>query len=158
MTTEQSTKLRSLFKVIFASKINADKYGQVSSLEELESLLENNPEDKKMVEETLDNYSDIELEAMAEELNASVESENQPIMAAKGAKIDYLSTLRKLKKGGKAKKCKCGCDIVEVQERGGKLISKCSCGCDVKTKKQVPKAKIDPEKLATVSKFKKYKK
>ena len=52
---------------------------------------------------------------------------NDAMLAAKGAK------LKKLK--NKAKKCKCGCDMVTVKEKGGKMISKCSCGCGGNIKK-----------------------
>lgn len=34
-----------------------------------------------------------------------------------------------MKKGGKAKKCSCGCDLITIKEDGGKLTSKCSCNC-----------------------------
>ena len=52
---------------------------------------------------------------------------NNAILAAKGAKLKKLKS--------KAKKCKCGCDMVTVKEKGGKMISKCSCGCGGDIKK-----------------------
>lgn len=145
------TEIRKLFTIIFASKLNADKYGKINSFEELENLLENNPEDKVKVEETLDNYSDEELQTMADTQQATINSD--------GGKLNYIKNLQSLKKGGKTssvKKCKCGCDLIEVQGDGGKLLSKCACGCDLKRKKH--NIEIDSKKLTDLSKFKKYKK
>lgn len=53
------------------------------------------------------------------------------VSAKKGAKLDYLISLSKYKKGKKinTKKCKCGCDMINVKEDGGKIVSKCSCNC-----------------------------
>lgn len=145
------TEIRKLFTIIFASKLNADKYGKINSFEELENLLENNPEDKVKIEETLDNYSDEELQTMADTQQTTINSN--------GGKLNYIKSLQSLKKGGKTpfvKKCKCGCDLIEVQGDGGKLLSKCACGCDLKRKKH--NVEIDSKKLTDLSKFKKYKK
>lgn len=59
------------------------------------------------------------------------------LSAANGAKLSNLKRLRKVKKKKHTKKCKCGCDLIESMEEGGKLVSKCSCGCKgVKSKKK----------------------
>lgn len=54
-------------------------------------------------------------------------------MAMNGAKLEKIKKLKGLKKGGpvakKAKKCSCGCDIIETKEAGGKISSTCSCKC-----------------------------
>jgi hypothetical protein len=57
----------------------------------------------------------------------------------KGAKLEKINKLNKLKKGApitkKAKKCACGCDIIESKEAGGKISSTCSCKCGGTIKK-----------------------
>lgn len=125
MDNEQRNELYKFFKLIFASKLNQDKYKDVKSYEDLDSLLEEYPEDKNIIEEELNSYTEDELLSIAEQL-----INQQPTMAKNGTKLEYLT---KLKKGKKiTKKCKCGCDLITVKESGGKLVSKCSCGCNNK--------------------------
>lgn len=56
---------------------------------------------------------------------------NSPTYAKDGAKLDYIKSLNSYKKGKKIKpvKCKCGCEMVEAKEAGGKIVSKCACNC-----------------------------
>lgn len=70
--------------------------------------------------------TDEDWENLDEQYSQQKES-NEAILAAKGAKLKKLKS--------KAKKCKCGCDMVTVKEKGGKMISKCSCGCGGDIKK-----------------------
>lgn len=49
-------------------------------------------------------------------------------MAKKGAKLEKLTSFKK------ATKCKCGCAMVDVKEKGGKISSTCSCKCGGKVK------------------------
>lgn len=51
-------------------------------------------------------------------------------MFAKGGKLNYL--VETFAKGGKTKKCSCGCDLVTTMEKGGKVVTKCACGCKAK--------------------------
>jgi len=77
------------------------------------------------------------------------QSQTQPQqgMFKDGGKLDAF--VSKYKKGGKArsygkKKCKCGCDMIEVKENGG-TIERCACGCEVKKQQQggtVPQNRI----------------
>lgn len=49
-------------------------------------------------------------------------------VAKNGNKLGYLKSLNSYKKG-KPQKCKCGCDMIDVKEEGGKITTKCSCNC-----------------------------
>lgn len=49
------------------------------------------------------------------------QEEEQVTMAKKGAKLKQLKSA--------TKKCKCGCNMVDFKEAGGKMSSKCSCNC-----------------------------
>jgi hypothetical protein len=55
----------------------------------------------------------------------------ETMTAENGAKLEYLKSLNSYKKGKKMqpKKCKCGCDMIDVKDEGGKITSKCSCNC-----------------------------
>ncbi|MDA3856315.1 MAG: hypothetical protein PF569_08710 [Candidatus Woesearchaeota archaeon] len=121
MDEEQRKELYNLFRLLFAAQVDSDKYSQVESYEELNTLLEQNPTDKSAVEQTMNKYTEEELLQIAANLQGEdVES------AKKGKKLEYAKKLRSYKKG---QKCKCGCDLVLTKESGGKLTQKCACGC-----------------------------
>ena len=72
--------------------------------------------------------------------------------AKNGAKLLNLNKLRAGKKlPAKTKKCKCGCDMIDTKEAGGKIVSSCSCKC---SGGKMPKA-IDGKKLEYLQKIKK---
>lgn len=121
MDQETKVTLRNLFKLVFASNKDKDKYSKVESFEELDEILAANPEDNAAVEEAINSYTDEELLSMAAELK----EELTPV-AKSGGKVEYLGKLQKYKKG---KKCKCGCDLIFSKEDGGKITQKCACGC-----------------------------
>lgn len=120
MDENKKKELHNLFRLIFATKINSEKYSKVTSYDELNNLLENTPEEKSQVEAMLGEFTDEELLEIASKLQES-EKEKTPISAKKGA---YLKKLKKY-----SNKCKCGCDLIQVKGEGGKMIKKCSCGC-----------------------------
>jgi len=115
---------KNILKLIFAAKMNPEKYSNVESFDELDSLLAESPEELEAVMAGMEPYSDDEIINFVSSL-----SENEDVTYAKnGSKLDYISSLRKGKKVS-TKKCACGCDIVTTKEKGGKMVSKCACGC-----------------------------
>ncbi len=52
--------------------------------------------------------------------------QSDPTMFALGGKIEYLAS--KFARGGRVKRCSCGCAKITKREHGG-LIEKCACGC-----------------------------
>jgi hypothetical protein len=120
MAAKKNKELENLFKLLFATKINPDKYKDVKSYEELDSLLEQNLEDKQQVYQLLSSYTEDELQSMASEMYETTQ------MAKSGGKLNYLNKLKKYKKGAR---CKCGCELVFTKEKGGKVTQKCACGC-----------------------------
>ena len=121
---------------------NPEKYkNDPVFLEQMEKLT---TQDAELIEEisvaatdTTDRYKNIwdKVETLLQE---------SPQKAKNGAKLEYLKSLNSYKKGKKImkKKCKCGCDMVDVKEAGGKIVSKCACGCDTKKVKMKSKGGV----------------
>lgn len=66
------------------------------------------------------------IKTLIEQYKKSKEGSPETGMFKRGGKLVYLTEL--YKKGGKTKKCKCGCDLKRVMEKGG-VVEKCACGC-----------------------------
>lgn len=106
------------------------KYPTGSSEEELTNFLTENESEvqtylteyQSIAPEDLQNDSDF-----VEFYNQIQPQQEDTIAYAKnGAKLTYL---KKLKKGGKSKKCSCGCEMITKKDAGGKLTSTCACNC-----------------------------
>ena len=98
----------------YAAALMKQKYPELD-LKDTEKLQELFSENEEELIDKINDVSEEEWQQLADQ---------ETVFAAKGAK------LQKLKSG--AKKCKCGCAMVDIKDKGGKLVSKCACGCDVK--------------------------
>lgn len=129
MTDERKQELFPYFAFTYSQQLNSEKYGNTSSIEEWANLIQESPEDIQTITEAASQLSDEDWDNLDKEYvqNQNTQAEQQVTYAKKGAK---LKKLMELKKGGKAKKCSCGCDMITVKENGGKLTSKCSCNCN----------------------------
>ena len=132
MTEEKKKELFPFFALLYSKELNPQKYEEASTFEEWSVLLENSPEDIEKIttaasELTDEQWSSIELEYIEQ----NEEKEEDTILAKKGLKLENLKKLYSYKKGKKIKvnKCSCGCDMITVKEKGGKITSKCSCNC-----------------------------
>lgn len=125
MTDEKKKELFSHFAYIYSVKKNPNKYGK-DTFEEWASKIK---EDKPWIEE-LAKAAAIE----SDEMNAywdeaeKLATTSQVQSAKNGAKLENLKKLQSVKKKV-TKKCKCGCEMVDMKEEGGKITSKCACNC-----------------------------
>jgi hypothetical protein len=113
-----------LMRAVYAAQLNPEKYGSVETHEQLDYLLEQNPEDKAASEQALKDRGEEGLMSDAKKLY-----EQSIASKASGGKLAYADKLKKYKKGTK---CKCGCELVFAKEAGGKVTKKCACGCEAK--------------------------
>lgn len=110
------------FKELHPEEVK-DLDGKDGDGEKLKSLLNNYSDEflgllQNIKPEEIDNLE-------AQYLAAERESRQEEMtVAAKGAKLKKLKEMK-----GSAKKCKCGCDLITVREKGGKLTTKCACNC-----------------------------
>lgn len=111
------------FKVLHPEEAKDLEAGD-SDGEKLKSLLNNYSDEfikllKDIKPEEIDN---LEAQYLAAERDSRQE---EMTVAAKGAKLKKLKEMK-----GSTKKCKCGCDLITVREKGGKLTTKCACNCN----------------------------
>lgn len=131
MTDERKQELFPYFAFMYSQQMNPEKYGNSQSIDEWAELVQNNPEDVQKITDAATQLSDEDWDNLDKEYsNQQTEASNQQTQfAKKGAK---LKKLQEYKKGGK--KCSCGCDLVMVKEKGGKISNVCSCKCGGKMK------------------------
>ena len=112
MTEEKKQQLFPYFAYLFSQEINPEKYGAAESVEEWTNLIQDNPEDIEQIATAAKQLSDEdweELEAQYAEAQGAEEAQ----LAKKGAK---LKKLQELKKGGKKKRCACGCEMISKKD------------------------------------------
>lgn len=126
MDETKKKELFPYFAYLYSQQMNPEKYGQIESMEEWIKTIQESEDDTQQIIQAAEQLTDEDWENLDEQYSQQKES-NDAILAAKGAKLKKLKS--------KAKKCKCGCDMVTVKEKGGKMISKCSCGCGGNIKK-----------------------
>lgn len=124
MDNTKKEELFPYFAYLYSQQLDPEKYGQADSIEEWTNLIQSNEEDINAITAAAEEMSDEEWAQLEEQYIAETQSASAQF-AAKGAK------LKKLKGGGKKKKCSCGCDIIS-RKVGGKIVDRCSCGCDIK--------------------------
>lgn len=129
MTDDQKKELFPFFAYVYSQKINPEKYGAASSVEEWSQLLQENSEDIDTITKAAEEMSDEDWDTLNKQYSEqrSAEAEEKVQYAKKGAKLKKLSAM-------KSKKCKCGCAMITSKEKGGSLVSKCACGCNVAKK------------------------
>ena len=143
------TRLSDLRKLDFSAQPVQD--GTVDDLDpnqivRLRETIQNQNGDQQLL-----SLSDEDLEKLYN--NEQVNKEEDEVLSARrGAKLDKLKKLqnfsKSMKKQPEAKKCSCGCDIVEKKDAGGKIISRCGCGC--KTSKKLEKAAALADKMRSL--------
>lgn len=126
MDETKKKELFPYFAYLYSQQMNPEKYGQIESMEEWIKTIQESEDDTQQIIQAAEQLTDEDWANLDEQYSQQKES-NEAILAAKGAKLKKLKS--------KAKKCKCGCDMVTVKEKGGKMISKCSCGCGGDIKK-----------------------
>ena len=126
MDETKKKELFPYFAYLYSQQMNPEKYGQIESMEEWIKTIQESEDDTQQIIQAAEQLTDEDWENLDEQYSQQKEA-NNAILAAKGAKLKKLKS--------KAKKCKCGCDMVTVKEKGGKMISKCSCGCGGDIKK-----------------------
>ena len=126
MDETKKKELFPYFAYLYSQQMNPEKYGQIESMEEWIKTIQESEDDTQQIIQAAEQLTDEDWENLDEQYSQQKES-NEAILAAKGAKLKKLKS--------KVKKCKCGCDMVTVKEKGGKMISKCSCGCGGNIKK-----------------------
>jgi len=141
---EKKKELFPYFAYLKSVELFPEKYGNVSSMDEWTSLIQENEDDINTIITASEELTDEdwgELEKQYSELQSQNEQE-QAQFAAKGAKLKRLKEGVKkteiAKKGTsmkKRKKCKCGCDMVISKAAGGKLTETCACKCGGQIKK-----------------------
>lgn len=124
MTDERKQELSLKVITDFLAKNYPEEFEQADSSDKMQALFSEHSDELttelgKLTDEDFDSLDAQEAEQAREEEKA------QAIMAAKGAKLKKLSEM----KNKSAKKCKCGCDLVTVKEKGGKITTKCACNC-----------------------------
>ena len=127
MNNEEKKALFPFFAYQFSQKMNPEKYGATSSIEEWSQLLQENEADANTIiaeaeKLTDEDWNELNKQYSEQQANEKLEEVQY---AAKGAKLKKLSSM-------KSKKCKCGCSMITTKEEGGKLSMKCSCGCGIK--------------------------
>lgn len=123
MEDTRKKELFPFFAYLYSQQLDPDKYGQVASMDEWIKTIQSNEEDVAKITQAAEQLSDEEWDNLDKQYAEQAQSseEESVAFAAKGAKLKKLKTT--------PKKCKCGCDMVTVKEKGGKISSKCSCNC-----------------------------
>jgi hypothetical protein len=134
MTDEEKNNLVIYVLTDKIKKSNPEKYGNLTTPEEWQDVLENDKAAVDAAGKELETMTDEDWENYEAQYEASM---NTPayrkggiLSAAKGAKLKKLRSLEK------PKKCKCGCNMVDIKEKGGKITSVCSCRCGGKVSKK----------------------
>lgn len=126
MEDTRKKELFPFFAYLYSQQLDPDKYGQVASLDEWIKTIQSNEEDIAKITQAAEQLSDEDWDSIDQQYSEQVQDQSAQF-AAKGAKLKKLKVT--------PKKCKCGCDMVTVKEKGGKISSKCSCGCGGSVKK-----------------------
>lgn len=153
MTDEKKEQLLPYFAFLYSQQLNPEKYGNLESIEEWSQLIQDDEETLGAINDAVSQLTDEDWDMLEAQYNdtdtESKQNANQSVSmyAKNGAKLEKLKNLRSYKKGGGVKKCSCGCDMVSVKEKGGKIVTKCACGCS--TKKAYKKIRwiIDKDEL-----------
>lgn len=130
MNEEKKKELFPFFAYLYSKKHKSNTYGGDISFEEWYKLIKDDSALLEEISSAASKLTDDEW-AKVEEDYSKETSEEKVQSAKKGAKLNTLKKLRKMKKGS-PKKCACGCDLISVKDKGGKIISKCTCGCKSK--------------------------
>lgn len=120
MEDTRKKELFPFFAYLYSQQLDPDKYGQVSSMDEWIKTIQSSEEDIAKITQAAEELSDEDWDGIDQQYSEQVQDQSTQF-AAKGAKLKKLKTT--------PKKCKCGCDMVTVKEKGGKISSKCSCNC-----------------------------
>ena len=128
MSDEKKKRLFPYFAYLYSKKTKPDKYGDISDFDKWHKVIN---DDKGFLEEITQEAMGLSDEEWTK-IEQDYSKEEAPKSAKKGAKLDKIKKLQAMKKG---KKCKCGCDLVTVKEKGGKVSMKCACGCAPKKQK-----------------------
>lgn len=125
MTDERKQELSLKVITDFLAKNYPDEFEQADSSDKMQALFSEHSDELtselgKLTDEDFDSLDAQEAEKAREE------EKEQAILAAKGAKLKKLNAM----KNKSSKKCKCGCDLVTVKEKGGKITTKCACNCN----------------------------
>lgn len=122
MDESRKKELFPYFAYIYSKEMNPEKYGQIESIEDWIKTIQESDEDAQQIITAAEQLTDEDWQNLDQQYSQEKAS-NETVLAAKGAKLKKL------------KKCKCGCDMITVKEKGGKMISKCACGCKSEIKK-----------------------
>lgn len=144
---EEKQELFPYFAYIYSQQLDPEKYGSVSSMEEWTKLIQSNEDDINKIAAAAEELTDDDWTALkAQYAEAQTQNETQTQYAKKGTVLKKANqevtkaisnpVITKGKKGGKARKCKCGCAMVLSKSKGGKLIESCACKCGGKMKKK----------------------
>ena len=152
MTDEKREQLLPYFAFLYSQQLNPEKYGNLESMEEWSQLIQDDEETLNIINDAVDQLTDEDWTMLENQYNEAQENSNQSkesvsLYAKNGAKLEKLKNLRSYKKGGEVKKCSCGCDMVSVKEKGGKIVTKCACGCSTKKPKKKLGGIIDKDEL-----------
>lgn len=120
MEDTRKKELFPFFAYLYSQQLDPDKYGQVSSMDEWIKTIQSSEEDIAKITQAAEELSDEDWDSIDQQYTEQVQDQSTQF-AAKGAKLKKLKTT--------PKKCKCGCDMITVKEKGGKISSKCSCNC-----------------------------
>ncbi len=131
---------------MYSQQLDPEKYGNAGSIDEWSSLIQENQNDMSQITDAASQLTDEEWDNLEKEYSSESNSnENQDIAyAQKGAKLKQLKAASKgiafekgttksyartevMKKGGKKKKCECGCAVVTKKAKGGQLVDSCNC-------------------------------
>jgi hypothetical protein len=128
MTKEEKNELIPLFGLLYYAVSNSKEIDE-STTQEFITKIESDKSLQKEIATAAADESDkySELWTKAKELHSGNKAGESVMSAAKGAKLNKLKKLQSMKKG--AKKCKCGCEIISVKEKGGKMTDQCACNC-----------------------------
>lgn len=152
MTEEKKQELFPYFAYLYSQQLNPEKYGNLSSVDEWVSLIEESPEDIDEITAAASELSDEDWASLDKEYAEKQAGESQSVMMAKkGAKLKKLQDMKK----AKTKKCSCGCDMITTKEDGGKLSSKCACNCGggkIKKNQEGGSVEVAPESAIVAKK------
>lgn len=149
MDIKAKIELFPYFAYLFSKDANPEKYGSVKTAAEWTQLIQDDKEMADAAVAAAEQLSDEEWKDIQTQY-LQINTENEIIEAAKGAKLEQLrasktpsltiiSELLHQKQGGKMKsrkKCACGCELILGKAEGGKIIKTCACKCGGKVKKK----------------------
>lgn len=126
MTKEEKNELIPLFGLLYYASTNNKNVDEATTQEFITKVESDKDLQKEIAEAAADEtetYSD--LWTTAKKLKEGEKS--NIISAANGAKLNKLKKLQAIKKS--VKKCKCGCEMITIKEKGGKMTEQCACNC-----------------------------